>query len=331
MVSAPARILIVDDEPFNRDVLVQELELLDHEGVTAIHGREALDRLAGESVDLILLDIMMPEMDGFEVLRRLKDDARWRHIPVIMISALDDLDSVVRCIALGAEDHLPKPFDPVLLKARIGACLENKRWHDQEVAYLERIEREKAKHEALLRNILPEDIVTRLNGGEVVIADRVEEATILIADLVGFSAIAAQVTPAALMDNLKRIFSTFDALCQRFGIERIKTIGDAYMATAGLPEPRPDNAEADAEFAFDHARRARRGQCGRRGSLRHPHRHPHRHRDRRCDRAAPVPLRHLGRHGESCEQAGIPWHAWPDPRVGADQPHVAAQLRIPGA
>ena len=116
---APARILIVDDEPFNRDVLVQELELLDHEGVTAIHGREALDRLFGEPVDLILLDIMMPEMDGFEALRRLKDDPRLRHIPVIMISALDDIDSVVRCVELGADDHLPKPFDPVLLKARI--------------------------------------------------------------------------------------------------------------------------------------------------------------------------------------------------------------------
>ena len=135
-MTAPARILVVDDEPFNRDVLAQELELLDHEAVAAVDGRDALQRLAGEAVDLILLDIMMPEMDGFEVLRRLKVDARLRHIPVIMISALDDLDSVVRCVELGAEDHLPKPFDPVLLKARVGACLEKKRWHDQEVAYL---------------------------------------------------------------------------------------------------------------------------------------------------------------------------------------------------
>jgi adenylate cyclase len=246
----PARILIVDDEPFNRDVLIQELELLDHEGLTAIHGRDALDQLSCDTVNLILLDIMMPEMEGFEVLRRLKDGARLRHIPVIMISALDDLDSVGALHRPRRRGPPAQVVNPVLLKARIGACLENKRWHDQEVAYLERIEREKAKHEALLRNILPGDIVTRLNGGEVVIADRVEEATILFADLVGFSAIAAQVTPAALVDNLKRIFSTFDALCQRFGIERIKTIGDAYMAAAGLPEPRPDHAEADAEFAL---------------------------------------------------------------------------------
>ena len=138
-VAAPARILIVDDEPFNRDVLAQELELLEHE-LTAVHGRDALEVLRREAVDLILLDIMMPEIDGFEVLRRLKNDAELRHIPVIMISALDDIDSVVRCIELGADDYLPKPFDPVLLKARIGACLEKKRWRDQEVAYLERIE-----------------------------------------------------------------------------------------------------------------------------------------------------------------------------------------------
>jgi CheY-like chemotaxis protein len=129
-VTTPARILIVDDEPLNREVLAQELELLDHDSVAAVHGRDALDRLASESVDLILLDIMMPEMDGFEALRCLKNDARLRHVPVIMISALHDPDSVVRCIELGAEDYLPKPFDPVLLKARIGACLEKKRWQD---------------------------------------------------------------------------------------------------------------------------------------------------------------------------------------------------------
>jgi response regulator RpfG family c-di-GMP phosphodiesterase len=151
---------------------------------------------------------MMPKMEGFEVLHRLKDGARLRRIPAIMISALDDLDSVGALHRPRRRGPPAQVVSPVLLKARIGACLENKRWHDQEVAYLERIEREKAKHEALLRNILPGDIVTRLNGGEVVIADRVEEATILFADLVGFSAIAAQVRPTALVDDLKRIFST---------------------------------------------------------------------------------------------------------------------------
>jgi class 3 adenylate cyclase len=137
-----------------------------------------------------------------------------------------------------------------LLRARINACLERKRWRDRERRYVERIELERQRHETLLRNILPGQIVTRLNNGEVVIADRVEEATILFADLVGFTAVASRVTPAVLVDNLNRIFSAFDDLCRRSGIEKIKTIGDAYMAAAGLPVPRPDHAEVIADFAL---------------------------------------------------------------------------------
>jgi adenylate cyclase len=244
------RILVVDDNASNRDLLFRRLSHDGHRVSKAASGRRALEILGVEDFDLVLLDLMMPDLNGFQVLERLKADERLHNIPVIMISGLQETDSVIRCIEAGAEDYLSKPFNPVLLRARISACLERKRWRDRERRYLERIELEKAKHEALLRNILPNDIVTRLNDGEVVIADRVEEATILFADLVGFSAIAAQVTPTALVDNLNRIFSAFDALCQRFGIEKIKTIGDAYMAAAGLPEPRPDHAEAIAEFAL---------------------------------------------------------------------------------
>ena len=118
-----ARILIVDDEPFNVDYLEQELEDLDYDTISAANGREALERVAAEAPDVILLDIMMPEMDGFQVLEYLKADRMWRDIPVIVISALDDMDSVVKGIQLGAEDYLPKPFDPTLLKARIEAGL----------------------------------------------------------------------------------------------------------------------------------------------------------------------------------------------------------------
>jgi adenylate cyclase len=324
----PARILIVDDEPFNRDVLIQELELLDHEGLTAIHGRDALDQLSCDTVNLILLDIMMPEMEGFEVLRRLKDGARLRHIPVIMISALDDLDSVGALHRPRRRGPPAQVVNPVLLKARIGACLENKRWHDQEVAYLERIEREKAKHEALLRNILPGDIVTRLNGGEVVIADRVEESDDPVCRSGWIQRDSGQVTPAALVDNLKRIFSTFDALCQRFGIERIKTIGDAYMAAAGLPEPRPDHAEADAEFALTML-----------AALDEVNAAAEVHFDIRIGiHTDPVIVGVIGPRrflydiwGDTVNLASRLESAWSDPRVGADQPHVAAQLRIPGA
>jgi DNA-binding response OmpR family regulator len=134
--SKSGRILVVDDNESNRDMLSRRLK---HEGYgvcTAENGRQALALLATEAVDLILLDVMMPEMDGYDVLKELKSDGSRRDIPVIMISALDEIESVVRCIERGAEDYLSKPFDPVLLRARIGACLEKKRLRDQEVLYL---------------------------------------------------------------------------------------------------------------------------------------------------------------------------------------------------
>ncbi len=133
------KILIVDDEPFNVDYLEQELEELDCQTVGAANGREALVQVAAESPDVILLDIMMPELDGFQVLECLKAEKAWRDIPVIVISALTELASVVKGIKLGAEDYLPKPFDEVLLKARLGACLEKKRLRDQELAYLQAV------------------------------------------------------------------------------------------------------------------------------------------------------------------------------------------------
>jgi CheY-like chemotaxis protein len=134
---APA-LLVADDNEDNRYTLVQRLRRLGYTNVTtAVDGHEALRHLGECAFDLVLLDVMMPEMNGYEVLERIRADERLRHIPVIMISALDQLESVVRCIELGAEDYLPKPFNPVLLRARIGACLEKKRLRDQEVRYLQ--------------------------------------------------------------------------------------------------------------------------------------------------------------------------------------------------
>jgi adenylate cyclase len=244
------RILVVDDNASNRDLLSRRLSHDGHHVVRAESGRRALEVVAVEDFDLILLDLLMPDLNGFQVLQRLKADERLRDIPVIMISGLQEMDSVIRCIEAGAEDYLPKPFNAVLLRARISACLERKRWRDRERRYMERIELERQRHETLLRNILPGQIVTRLNNGELVIADRIEQATILFADLVGFTAVAARVTPSVLVADLNRIFSTFDDLCRQSGIEKIKTIGDAYMAAAGLPVPRPDHAEAIADFAL---------------------------------------------------------------------------------
>jgi len=134
--TAPGRILIVDDNESNRDMLSRRLQHQGYDVCIADSGHKALTLLNTREVDLILLDVMMPEMDGHDVLKELKADSRWRDIPVIMISALDEIESVVRCIERGAEDYLPKPFDPVLLRARIGACLEKKKLRDQEVLYL---------------------------------------------------------------------------------------------------------------------------------------------------------------------------------------------------
>jgi len=128
-------LLVVDDNEENRDVLARRLQKQGHWAVTAPGGREALDALAEQPFDLVLLDIMMPEMDGYEVLSRIKNNPQTQRLPVIMISALDEMDSVVRCIEMGAADYLPKPFNPTLLRARVGASLREKRARDRELRY----------------------------------------------------------------------------------------------------------------------------------------------------------------------------------------------------
>ncbi len=135
------RILVVDDYVINRKQLQRSLEQQGHIVALAENGRQALEMLGGKDFDLVLLDILMPEMDGFEVLASLKSDPVRRDLPVIVISALDEMENVIRCIGMGAEDFLPKPFDPLLLRARIGACLEKKRLRDQEVEYLQQVAR----------------------------------------------------------------------------------------------------------------------------------------------------------------------------------------------
>ena len=244
------RILVVDDNASNRGLLLRRLEREGHQAIEARSGRQALQILDTEEIDLILLDLMMPDMNGLQVLERLKGNERLRDIPVIMISGLQETDSVIRCIGAGAEDYLPKPFDQVLLRARINACVERKRWHDRERGYLAQLKAEKERSDALLRSILPGQIVGRLNDGEAVIADRFENVTILFCDLVGFTKVAARIAPGQLVENLNRIFSAFDALAGSLGVEKIKTIGDAYMAAAGLPEVRPDHAEIMGELAL---------------------------------------------------------------------------------
>jgi adenylate cyclase len=192
----------------------------------------------------------MPRMSGYEALCRLKSDPRHRELPVIMISALDEIDSVVRCIEAGAEDYMPKPFDPVLLRARINSSLERKRLRDRERFFTEQLRIEKEKSEVLLLNVLPKPIVARLRLGETIIADRVPDATILFADLVGFTKLSTRLSAANLVKLLNLLFTDFDRMAVQYRLEKIKTIGDAYMVAGGLLETRGDHVAAVADMGL---------------------------------------------------------------------------------
>ena len=244
-------ILVVDDQEMNRDMLCRRLERQGHTVIQAENGRKALEVLESVKVDLVLLDILMPELDGLQTLEMLKANAAHKYTPVIMLSALDELDSVVRCIEVGAEDYLPKPFNPVLLNARINACLEKKLLRDQEQAYLEQLRMEREKSEQLLLNVLPKSIADRLKQGESTIADSFADATVLFADLVDFTKLSSDVPAPELVHMLNEIFSKFDWLAELHHLEKIKTSGDAYIVAGGLPVPRLDHAEAMAEMALD--------------------------------------------------------------------------------
>jgi adenylate cyclase len=244
------RILVVDDTEANRELLSRRLQRQGHTVDTADGGQSALDAVAKSQFDLVLLDLIMPDINGLEVLKRLKAHPVDQHIPVMMISALDEIDSIVRCIEAGAEDYIPKPFDPVLLGARIGASLERKRLRDRELAFIDELRVEKGKTEALLLNILPGTIVSRIRNGDIAIADSFPDATILFADLVNFTALAGKCSPARIVDLLNTLFSAFDGLAKKLKLEKIKTIGDAYMVAGGIPEEHPGHALAVADMAL---------------------------------------------------------------------------------
>jgi serine phosphatase RsbU (regulator of sigma subunit) len=158
MATRQACVLVVDDNEDNRDMLARRIRRMGHTVVEADNGRAALERLQERSFDLVLLDIMMPEMNGFQVLEQVHHDVRWRHIPVVVISALDDMDSVVRCVELGAEDYLFKPFNAVLLSARIGACLDKKWLRDQEQAYLAAMRQEMELGRQIQADFMPVEL-----------------------------------------------------------------------------------------------------------------------------------------------------------------------------
>jgi adenylate cyclase len=259
MIRSEAAILIVDDNEDNQYTLTRRLRRQGYDNlVTAMNGREALDLVARQAFDLVLLDVMMPEMNGYEVLERLKSDDALRHVPVIMISALTELDSVVRCIELGAEDYLPKPFNDVLLRARLEASLERKRLHDREAQHLAEIDRQRVRADVLLHAILPAPAVRELKTNDRILPRRYDDVAVLFGDLVGFTSYCERNPPDEVVACLDRLVAEFEEIAVRYHLEKIKTMGDAFMATANLLEPHGDPVMASIRCAFDMTEAARR-------------------------------------------------------------------------
>ena len=229
-VPGAGTILIADDNRVNQLLLGRGIEHEGHAVVYAEHGRRALELLRQQHFDLMLLDVLMPELDGYEVLAELKDDPHLREIPVIVTSALDELDSVVRCLEMGAEDYLTKPVNPVLLNARINASLEKKRLRDQQRELISKF----ATAE------VAEDLLTSgfsLGGKHV-------EASAMFCDIRSFTTISEAREPAETIELLNDYYTLMmDAINGEGGVVN-QIVGDGLMAIFGAPAPREDHRQA---------------------------------------------------------------------------------------
>ncbi len=246
-----ARVLIVDDVAANRFVAKKCLDALGVQLREAGDGEEALAILRGEGADLVLLDLEMPKLDGAGVLSAMKSDAALRSVPVLIISSNEEVHSVAKCLEQGADDYLTKPFEPTILRARARACLERRRLHEQERVARDALVAERERSDALLLNVLPESVVRRLKQGEKTIADRFDEATVFFADVAEAANLPKRVSPERALALFDELFSLFDALLEKHGIEKIKTVSDVYIGAAGVPEQRTDHAQAVAQMALE--------------------------------------------------------------------------------
>ena len=222
-------VLVVDDNAMNRIKLSRGVELQGHSAATAENGQKALEMLRSEAFDLVLLDIMMPEMDGYQVLEQMKADGGLRHIPVVVISALDKLDSVVKCIEMGAEDYLPKSFEPTLLRARIGACLEKKRLREAIIGQLGKY--------------VPESVAEAIVTGEGTLEPTRRVATILYTDIEGFTSIAESMSPDRVVDMLNEYFPRVIEPIMRYRGVVNQFQGDAMLVTFNVPLEDAQHAE----------------------------------------------------------------------------------------
>ncbi len=229
------RVLIVDDAPLNIEIVANALSGEKYEIHSETGGLEALKRVRTVSFDLILLDVQMPDLDGFEVLRRLKENPATRDVAVIMLTGQADSESVVNGFELGAQDYLAKPFNEKELLVRVHTQLDLREKN-------ERLKEEKEKSERLLLNILPEKTARDLKKNGRTAVELFENVTVLFSDFVDFTERSTKLTPRILINELNELFTAFDDIMEKNHCERIKTIGDAYLAVCGIPEANPDHA-----------------------------------------------------------------------------------------
>jgi len=233
----PGRLLVVDDNKVNRLLLGRSLEQQGHRVAFAENGRQALEVLHQGEFDLVLLDIQMPEMDGYQVLEKLTGDLALRDLPVIVTSALEELDSVVRCIEMGAEDYLTKPVNPVLLRARIGASLEKKRLRDQQ--------------RELVRRFATAEVAQDLEESGFALGGHYVEATAMFSDIRSFTTLAEAQSPADTIELLNTYYTLmFEAISGQGGVVN-QMVGDGLMAIFGAPLPLPDHAEQAVRAALE--------------------------------------------------------------------------------
>ena len=240
-----AQLLIVDDNEDNHYLLLQ---LLRREGyrniLQASDGVEAMQLLATNHVDLVLLDVLMPELDGYQVLLQMRDDPELRSIPVIMISAVDQIETVVRCIEAGAEDYLQKPFNAVLLRARVQASIDKKLLSDETSRQLKVIR-------SVFGKYVPESIVDSIITGNGNIEPMQSMATILYTDIADFTRIAESMDPQHVVDMLNSYFEAVIAVITRHGGIVNQLQGDAMLVTYNIPVADPQHADRALQTAID--------------------------------------------------------------------------------
>ena len=243
MQPSEAALLVVDDNEDNRYTLTRRLKRLGYTNFTTAEcGREALELIEKQEFDVVLLDVMMPEMNGYEVLEHLNQQGKLAGLPVIMISALTEMDSIVRCIELGAEDYLPKPFNVTMLKARIGASLEKKSLRDAVARQLELIREVFGKY-------VPEDVAAAVLEGKGELKPIKTTATILYTDIASFTEIAEERSPEQVMDMLNEYFPAVIEPIEHYGGVVNQFQGDAMLVTFNVPVEDPDHAEKAVKTA----------------------------------------------------------------------------------